>query len=173
MLFRLPFAALSLFVITACSKPVPPTVTPKSAEVKSVSPAGLEVALTIDVDNPNSIPLTAQRVKAKVTLADNVELGEVVVDTKITIPANSHKEIVAPLSVKWSDLGAIGVLAATRETIPFTVDGVASVGVKDPHLDVHFDLPFKTHGSVTRLQLVEITNKALPTIPGLPSHLPF
>ena len=167
MLIRLVLFCVSLLVLAGCSKPVPPTLTPKSATVKSVTAEGIQVALTIDVDNPNDIPLSAQSVKAKVTLADKVELGEVEVDTKVSVAAKSHKEIVAPLEVKWSDVSSIAMLAAANDTIPFTVDGTAAVGVKDAHIDVHFDVPFKAHGSVTREQLVEITNKALPKLPVL------
>jgi hypothetical protein len=108
-----------------------------------------------------------------VTLADSVELGEVEVDTKVSVGAKSHKEIVAPLEVKWSDVSSIAMLAAAHETIPFTVDGTAAIGVNDPHFEAHFNVPFKAHGSVTRDQLVEITNKALPKLPGLPTHLPL
>ena len=168
MLARLLVLVLSLLLLPSCSKPVPPTLTPKSATVKAVTPEGIQVALTIDVENPNQIPLSAQSVKAKVTLADKVELGEVEVDTKVSVGAKSHKEIVAPLEVKWSDVTAIAMLAAANDTIPFTVDGTAAIGIKDASIDVHFDVPFKAHGTVTREQLVEITNKALPKLPGLP-----
>ena len=168
MLARILVLALSLLFLPSCSKPVAPTLTPKNATVKAVTPEGIQVALTIDVDNPNDIPLSAQSVKAKVTLADKVELGEVEVDTKVSVGAKSHKEVVAPLEVKWTDVSSIAMLAATNDTIPFTVDGTAAIGVKDAHIDVHFNVPFKAHGSVTREQLVEITDKALPKLPVLP-----
>ena len=157
--------ALLLFFTfaAACSKPVPPKLTPKSAEVKSVSITGLEVALTIDVDNPNDIPLSAQSVKGKVKLSADIDLGDIEVDTKVTVPAKSHKEVIVPMSVKWTDLSAVGMLAATHDKIPFTFDGTAAIGVAD----AHFDVPFTVTGSVTREQLLQITQKALPKIPGL------
>src|SRR6187399_2114704 len=104
-------AFLATLFATACSKPVPPKVTPKSAEVKAVTPEGLELELTIDVDNPNSVPLSARSVKAKIKLGENLDLGEVKVPTKVEVGAKKHKEIVTPLSVKWSDLTSIGIYA--------------------------------------------------------------
>jgi LEA14-like dessication related protein len=160
-------ATLALLFAAACSKPVPPTITPKSAEVKKVTAEGLEVELTIDVDNPNQVALSARSVKARIKLGDGIDLGEVTVPTKVDVGAKKHKEIVAPLSVKWSDLPAIGLLAATRTEIPFTVEGSAQVGIDQ----AHFDVPFKTGGTLTRDQLIAITGKALPGL-TLPSSLP-
>jgi len=71
---------------------------------------------------------------------------------------------VAPLTLKWKDVIAIGLMAATTPTIPFTVEGTAEVGTDD----FNFEVPFETEGTLTREQLAAITTKALPTIPKLP-----
>jgi len=159
---------LAALLAASCSKPVPPTITPKSADVKAVTPDGLELELTIDVDNPNGVALSARSVKAKIKIGERIDLGEVKVPTKVEVGAKKHKEITTPLSVKWSDLTSIGIYAATHDKIPFTIDGVAEIGVEE----AHFDVPFQTGGTLTRDQLVAITGKALP-IPGLPTSLPF
>ena len=52
------FGAASLFVV-ACSRPAPPTLTPKQAVVTSVTPAALGLDLTLDATNPNAVDLTA------------------------------------------------------------------------------------------------------------------
>lgn len=160
-------ALLALAVgLTACKAPDPPTLEPKSAEVKQVALTGLEVELTIEADNPNSIPLIARKVKARVKLDDRIDLGEVSVDTKMKIPANKSVTLVAPLSLSWTDLGSIATLAATKTEIPFTVTGTAEIGSDD----ISFDVPFQTKGSLTRDQLTKLGTGALP-IP-IPTTLP-
>ena len=156
--------------VLACKAPDPPTLEPKSAEVKQVALTGLDVELTIEAENPNSIPLIARKVNARVKLDDRVDLGEVSVDTKIEIPANKSVTLVAPLSLSWTDLGSIASLAASKTEIPFTVTGTAEIGTDD----VSFDVPFKTKGSLTREQLTKLGTGALPIpIPTALPKLPF
>lgn len=165
---RLALAAVALFVwsfaLVACSKPEPPTIEPEGAVVKAVTATGLEVEITIDAFNPNSVPLHARSVKARVKLDDSLDLGEVTVPTKIEVPAKKHEKIVAPLTLNWNDVQSVALLALTKESVPFTVEGTASVGVDE----LNFDVPFKTQGSLTREQLIQLGTQNLPPIPKLP-----
>ena len=162
------FAALWSFVLVmilaACSKPEPPTIEPEGAVVKAVTPQGLDVEMTIDAYNPNSVPLIARSVTARVKLDDRIDLGEVVVPTKVEVPAKKHEKIVAPVSVKWADASAVAIMAATRESVPFSIEGTASVGIDE----VNFDIPFTTSGTLTREQLVQMGMQNRPKFPKLP-----
>ena len=150
--------ALAAWAI-GCS-PAPPTLKPKSLVVKSVTPAGLELEVTIDAWNPNSIALETRKVKAHVTLAQRVELGEVTVDSKVKIPANKHADIVVPMTYSWSNLVELGLLAARQDVIPFTVEGTANIGGTSLNVDV----PFTIEGTLTRAQLVSLTARSLPKL---------
>jgi LEA14-like dessication related protein len=158
--------AMLATTLFACDKPEPPTLTPEAAKVKAVSPKGVELELTIEVDNPNSVPLRARSVTADVTVGTSVKLGEVTVEAPLKVPAKDSGTVTAPLSLDWQNAAAIAVLAATRETVPFTVEGTANVGVGD----VRFDVPFKTDGKLTRAQLMSLGAGAAP-IP-IPTALP-
>jgi len=151
---------LSLTIVLLGCSPSPPTLEPKSLVVKNVSAAGLEVELTMDAKNPNSITLQTRKVKAHATLAGKVELGEVTVDTSVKLPANKHTDIVVPMTFSWTSLVEIGLLAARQSEIPFTVQGTAEVGGKDFHVEV----PFTIEGSLTRLQLAFLTARSLPKL---------
>lgn len=161
------FALVFSLSLLGCEKPKPPTLEPESAVVKSVTPAGLELELTVDAFNPNSIPLIARKLKARVKIDGKVELGEVEVPTKVEIKAKKHEKIVAPVSLAWGDAASIAMMALSKETVPFTVNGTASVGTDD----LNFDIPFETSGTLTREQLLQLGAKNLPQIPKLP--LPF
>lgn len=158
-------AALAASLL-ACSKPEPPTLTPEGAKVKSIGPKGLELELTIEVDNPNAVPLRARSVTADVTVGGSVKLGEVTVETPVKVPAKGTGTVTAPISLGWQNAASVAVLAATRETIPFTVAGTANVGIED----VRFDVPFEAGGTLTRAQLMSIGAGAVP-IP-IPTALP-
>ncbi len=153
-----------------CEKPVPPTIEPEAAKVTSVATTGLDLSITLKAKNPNKMPLIARKVKARVKLADEIDLGEVSVDTRVDIPSKGQAEIVVPLPMKWGDVGAVVTMAYKRETIPFTVEGTAELGFEK----ASFEVPFKTTGTLTRDQIKELGMKNLPQLPiPLPTALPF
>lgn len=162
--------ALTAPVLTGCAKPEAPKIKPIDAKVKSVSLTGLEVELKLEATNPNAIALSARKVKAHVWINGDIDLGEVVIPTKTTIPAKGTLVIDVPVSVGWSNIASIGLAAAGKESLPFKIDGTAEIGADA----INFDVPFTTTGSITRAQLTEITSKAMPALP-IPSglKLPF
>lgn len=158
------FAAPLALVLSACEKPSPPKLTPDSAVVKSVDAKGLTVELTLDAHNTNAVPLVARSVTANIMLDGKVDLGKVEVPTKVKLPSKEHTDVVVPLTLAWKDMLSIGLLAAQKQVIPFTVSGTAEVGTDD----VSFDIPFETEGTLTREQLSSLTINAIPTLPKLP-----
>lgn len=158
------FMAPLAFALLACEKPSPPKVKPESVVVKAIDATGLTVEVTLDAHNKNSVPLYARSVTAKIMLDQKIDLGEVEVDTEVKLPSKKHTAVVAPLTLKWKDVLAIGLLAAQKPVIPFTVTGTASVGTDD----LNFEVPFETEGSLTREQLSVLTTKAIPGMPKLP-----
>ncbi len=160
LLFVAPLA-LALF---ACEKPTPPKIKPESVVVKTVDASGLTVELTLDVHNKNAVPLHAHSVTANLLLDGKIDLGKVEVPTEVKLPSKKHTSVVAPLTLKWKDMLSIGMLAAQKPVIPFTVTGTAKIGTED----LNFDVPFETEGTLTREQLSALTVNAIPTIPKLP-----
>ena len=146
-----------------CGKIEEPTLKPEGVEVKTVAVDGVTVDVTIDVYNPNSIELSARSVKAHSKLDQKIDLGEVDVKTPLDIPAGKHAKLTVPLKLRWNDVTSVALLAASKPSIDFSVDGTAKVGGKS----VNFDIPFHTGGTLSQAQLIEITTKALPKIPKL------
>jgi LEA14-like dessication related protein len=158
LLLTLGWLIPALALLIGCSKPEPPILKPEKVLVKAVTPKGLELEVTLDAHNPNSVALSARSVTARVTLADKVDLGKVTVDTKVKLPANKHSELVVPMSLEWGNTLQVGLLAASKETIPFKVEGTAEVGFES----ISFNVPFTTEGKLTRQELLVITSKSLP-----------
>jgi len=155
-------ASLALWA-TGCSTPEAPTLTAEKVVVTKSGPTGLDIEVTLAAKNPNSIKLTARSIKAKVTINQSTELAEVTVPTKISLPANKSTQLVVPVKVQWGAAAALALAALNAPTVPFTMKGTANVGGDS----LNVDLPFTVHGTLTRQQLIDAAQGALPNIPGL------
>ena len=83
---------------------------------------------------------------------------------KVSLPAQKRTRIDVPLSVKWTDLSGLLVLAASNRGVPYELDGTVELGGESLSVDV----PFKMGGTIPHDELVKATIKSLPKIPGLP-----
>lgn len=151
--------------LAACAKPEPPKIKPLDAKVKSVSLTGVDIDLSLEATNPNGIELSARKVKAHVFVNDTIDLGEVVIPNKTTLPANKTVKLEVPLSVAWSNVASVALAAASVESMPFKIDGKAEFGIDA----INFDIPFETSGTITRAQLAALASKSLPLPIQLPS----
>jgi LEA14-like dessication related protein len=163
-MFRFMAPLFGLLLLASCSRPAPPTLSPKSVSVASISPAGLSLDVALDATNPNSIELSAQSAKASVTLDGSIPLGSATLASPVTLPAHATTAIHMPLTVTWDNLAAFVSVAASGKDVPYTVAGTAAVGGADLHVDV----PFTIGGTLTHAQIVKVTQASLQGIPGLP-----
>jgi len=151
--------------VSGCSKPEPPTLTPKGASVIGVSLAGVNVRLTMEAFNPNRIELSARSVTGNVTLDGKVPLGTVTIPSPVLLPPNARTTLDVPLDAKWNDVGAIATLAATNAPVTYAVDGTVNIGGDRLNVDV----PFHMTGTIAHEDIVKATVRSLPALPGLPN----
>lgn len=154
---------LAAVLVVACSKPKPPTITPHSAEVKSVSPTALVLHTQFDVHNPNGFPLVVRKVSGKLTVAGSVDMGSTTVPSGVSIPANGTQRVASDLSVSWQNLGQLVPYAVSGKPVPYSFDGKATVGGKSLNVDV----PFSIKGQLTSEQLLSAGLNSLQKLPGL------
>ena len=165
--FVAPFVALFalvalMFLPAACAKPEPPRITPKAVKVLALSTTGVEVELTLAVENPNGIDIDARSVDATMTLDRTLEIGKTSIPRGVHLPAHATVDLRTPVSLPWKNLAALAPYAL-RETVPFTVQGEVQFGSP-----VSIGVPFTIQGTLTRDQLTKLTLSALPGLP-LPS----
>jgi LEA14-like dessication related protein len=160
----LALTAAAALATLSCSKPDPPVLTPKSAKLSGITPAGVTFDLSVEAFNPNSVELAAQSVTGKVVLDGKYDLGTATVAKPVALPAGARTTLDIPLSLRWNDVLALGQLAASNRAAPYAVDGTVTVG--GARLNV--DLPFHMTGTVTHEELVQLTTRSLPAIPGIP-----
>jgi LEA14-like dessication related protein len=135
----------------ACSKPEPPRITPRSVRVAAISPAGLGLALELDVYNPNSFPILAQRVSGTVEIGNGVELGRGGAQPQGAIPAKGSTVIASQLGITWTNAAALAPYALSPGPVPYTLRGTAAIGSERLNVDV----PFTVKGELTREQVLQ------------------
>lgn len=148
---------------SGCSKPEPPRLTPKSATLTKIDLEGVDVRAVFDAFNPNGFGLAVRRVTGRVVVDGRFDLGTVSVDKPVALPAGITTTIEVPLSWKWNGPGVVGALSAAKRAVPYTVEGVATIG--GDRLSV--DAPFTLHGTITEEQVVAIALRALEKLPRL------
>jgi LEA14-like dessication related protein len=162
-LTRVLFATTIIAVAGACSKPQPPQLTPKEAQVTSVDISGFDLRVKMEAFNPNSVDLSVRTVVARVLVDGNQDLGAVTSSQPFNLPANARTVIDVPLAVKWKSVGNLASIAGAKRPVPYTVDGTATIGGERLNIDV----PFKMNGVLTPEQLQQAAMKSLQGIPGL------
>ena len=139
-----------VIALGACSKPRPPTLTPQVARVVAVNAAGLDLDVQLKVDNPNSIPLTAQAVSGTLFVAENQKLAHGSSRPAHSIPARGSSLVQSRLHVAWEDVTSLAPFLA-QESLPYVFKGDVTVGSES----FNVTLPFTLSGHLTRTQLLQ------------------
>jgi LEA14-like dessication related protein len=151
------FAAM---LAASCSRPSPPTLTPQRVEVTTIGTAGISLLVQMAAHNTNRFGLAVRSVTADVTLDGRTKLGAVTVTRAIDLPAQAWTRIDVPLSIAWTDLPGLVVLAASGRSIPYAVDGTVSIGGDV----IRAELPFHLTGEIKPELLATAVAGALPKI---------
>jgi len=144
------FAVLAL--ATACAKPKPPSITPKSARVLMVSGTGITLAVTFDVTNPNRFPLIVHAVDGRFLLGAGAgsELGTAHAEPESSIVAGGTSTVTSQIAIAWTNLAALTPFLLSPAAQPYRFDGHATLGGDSLNLS----LPFTLSGELTRAQLI-------------------
>ena len=144
----------ALALASACAKPKPPTITPKSARVQSISPHGVELAVEFDVTNPNRFPLIVHSVDGhfSVGAGTGTELGTAHAEPSASISAQATSSVTSTVAVGWTNLAALAPFALSPGAVPYTFTGSAAVGGSE----LNVTIPFTVTGELTRAQLLSI-----------------
>jgi LEA14-like dessication related protein len=145
-------AAAALSLATACAKPKPPTIRPKSAQVLAVGVTGVKLAVAFDVANPNRFPLIVHAVDGRFSLGvgAGVELGRAHAEPASSIPAQGTSTVTSEIAVTWTNLAALAPFMLSPAAVPYRFDGNATLGGESLNLN----LPFTLTGELTRAQLI-------------------
>ena len=141
--------AVCPLLISACSKPKPPEVTPRSVQVSAITRVCVELSVLLDARNPTACPCVASSVTATIALQDGTPLGSGSSTEPISIPGDSTAPITAKLAVRFSSGSALLPYAMAMKPLPYRLSGTAKIGGE--HLNV--DVPFTIDGVLTPEQV--------------------
>lgn len=149
----------------ACSKPKPVEVTPRSVQVTAIQPQGLQLALVLDVHNPNRFAIRASDVKGTLSLQDGAVLGRGAASDTVTVPAEQTAAVPTTLAMSWTNLAALAPYALSPEPLSYKIHGSARIGSEQLNVEV----PFAIAGQLTREQVLQASARGAGSlIPGLP-----
>ncbi len=152
-------------VALACSKPKPVEVTPRSVEVSAIVPQGLQLALTLDVRNPNDFAIRASDVKGTISLQNGTVLGSGSATDTVTVLAKQTAAVPTNLNMSWTNLAALGPYLLSAQPLPYQIHGSARIGGEQLNVEVPFDIA----GQLTREQLLQAglrgSGGVLPALP--------
>ncbi|HEX2735534.1 MAG TPA: LEA type 2 family protein [Polyangiaceae bacterium] len=154
-------ATLASASLLACA-PQKPTVTPVAARVAAVANTGLTLDVDLDVHNPNSFPLIAQRVEGAILLGNGTELGRGSATPPGSIPSKGSARITTRLQVPWSNLGALAPFLLSAGPVPYVFRGQATIGGDS----LNVQIPFELSGALTRDQLLAAGLRGFPAFGG-------
>jgi LEA14-like dessication related protein len=154
-------ALLIGFLLMACNRPKPPTLTPEKGELTAIGPDGIHLTLHLGVENPNRFELSARSVTGRVLLDGKHDMGTVAVSQPFRLPAGQVTRLSVPITVALRDVPLILGLAASNRDLSYDVDGTVNVGGDS----LNVNLPFHLRGELTHEQLVRATVNSLPRFP--------
>ena len=146
-----------------CSKPKAVAVTPRSAQLTAITPNGVELALLLDVHNPNHFAITTTGVSGVLELQDGGELGRGDSSQQLTLPAEQSAVMPARLTMRWTNLALFAPYVLGGKPLPYRIRGNAHVGGGSLGADV----PFVVTGRLTPEQLLQVGMRGAT---GLPSR---
>ena len=147
-----PYWALLLCgLVTSCFKPKPVEIQPQSLQLSSIGPSGVNLALVLDVHNPNGFPITASAINAVIELSDGSELGQGSATPAFTIPAEGNAAVPAQLGMRWTNVALLAPYALGAKPMPYRVRGNARIGGQSLNVEV----PFTISGQLTAEQVLQ------------------
>ncbi|MFO0661903.1 MAG: LEA type 2 family protein [Polyangiaceae bacterium] len=159
--------AIAGLSLSACSKPKPPTITPESVTITGITPQSLSILVKLQVTNPNDFALNIKWFSADVTVGTGVKMPTVKVNQAVSLPAKGTTPVSFPLTVPWATLAAVTALAVGNAQIPYTLDGMAGIGVVNDSLE--FEVGSQWKGTIPRDMLMKAVGNLVPKIPGMPT----
>lgn len=122
-----------------------PVVQLKDVSVQGVGLTGGNLAVKLNVFNPNGYRMDATRMSYNVTVGDSVPLATGVVDNRFTVQAGDSTTVTIPVSFTYTGIGAAGRQLLNTGGVNYHVTGDVTVGT----VVGNFTVPYSSTGKFT------------------------
>jgi LEA14-like dessication related protein len=125
-----------------------PVVNLKDVQVQGVGLTGGNLAVKLNVFNPNGYRLDATRLRYNLTVGDNsnaAQLAEGVLDSQFTVQSGDSTTVTIPVAFTYAGIGAAGRQLLNSGAVPYRVNGDVTVGT----VIGSFTVPYSSSGRFT------------------------
>ena len=122
-----------------------PVVQLKDVAVQGVGLTGGQLAVKLNVFNPNGYRLDATRLSYSVAVGDDVNLATGVLDSQFTVQSGDSTTVTIPVSFTYAGIGAAGRQLLNSGGVPYRVNGDVTVGT----VVGNFTVPYSSTGRFT------------------------
>ncbi len=122
-----------------------PVVQLKDVAVQGVGLTGGQLAVKLNVFNPNGYRLDATRLTYNVQVGDDVNLATGVLDSRFTVQSGDSTTVTIPVSFTYAGIGAAGRQLINSGAVPYKVQGDVTVGT----VVGNFTVPYSSTGRFT------------------------
>lgn len=162
MIFRkVASSFLVSLALVGCAGMGKPSITASEPSVTGVSAKGLELGMSLKIDNPNPIPMVASEVKGTLLL-EGKKVGTASVELDESIASKGSSTVQSKLVIAWSSASALTKFIG-KSSVPFRFEGKLAVSGGPLKMSV----PFVLKGEMTRAQLAGVGAASLSNLSGL------
>jgi LEA14-like dessication related protein len=125
-----------------------PVVNLKDVAVQGVGLTGGQLAVKLNVFNPNGYRLDATRLSYNVQVGDSgsgVNLATGTLDSQFTVQSGDSTTVTIPVSFTYAGIGAAGRQLLNSGAVPYRVNGDVTVGT----VVGNFTVPYSSTGRFT------------------------
>jgi LEA14-like dessication related protein len=125
-----------------------PVVQLKDVTVQGIGLSGGNLAVKLNVFNPNGFRLDATRLTYNLTVGDNTSttnLATGVLDSRFTVQSGDSTTVTIPVSFTYAGIGAAGRQLINTGGVPYRVTGDVTVGT----VVGNFTVPYSSTGNFT------------------------
>ena len=125
-----------------------PIVSLKDVAVQGVGLTGGQLAVKLNVYNPNGYRLDATRLSYNVQVGDSgngVNLAAGTLDNQFTVQSGDSTVVTVPVSFTYAGIGAAGRQLLNSGAVPYRVNGEVTVGT----VVGNFTVPYSSTGRFT------------------------
>ena len=125
-----------------------PVVQLKDVTVQGIGLTGGNLAVKLNVYNPNGFRLDATRLTYNLTVGDannSANLATGVLDSRFTVQSGDSTTVSIPVSFTYAGIGAAGRQLINTGGVPYRVQGDVTVGT----VVGNFTVPFSSTGNFT------------------------
>lgn len=116
-----------------------PKVSFASIQVRDAKPEGATAVISLNVENPNSVSLTVDRLRYALELGGR-QVAAAEIEKVATIGANATSKVEIPVPFRYDQVFASVLDLISKGTAAYKVTGAAKVGI--------FNLPFDHTGDL-------------------------